>query len=209
MNISIIGASAGIGLETVKRALTRKHTVTALSRSKIEVGNDALTSVKGSATNKTDLLRSVENADAVLVTLGTGTSMAATTLFSDSAKLLIEIQTENKLDAPFIFVTGFGAGDSIDYTSKAVKEFIETALKDVYADKTKMEGMITNSNLNWIIVRPGALLDGPITEKYRIETQLYQGFDIGSINRADVADFLVRQAENPTELKKYVAISAN
>ena len=104
--------------------------------------------------------------------------MAATTLFSDSAKLLIEIQTENKLDAPFIFVTGFGAGDSIDYTSKAVKEFIETALKDVYADKTKMEGMITNSNL-------------------------------GSINRADVADFLVRQAENPTELKKYVAISAN
>ena len=86
---------------------------------------------------------------------------------------------------------------------------METALKDVYADKTKMEGMITNSNLNWIIVRPGVLLDGPITEKYRIETQLYQGFDIGSINRADVADFLVRQAENPTELKKYVAISAN
>jgi len=27
------------------------------------------------------------------------------------------------------------------------------------------------------------------------------------LNRADVADFLIKQAENQTELKKYIAIS--
>jgi putative NADH-flavin reductase len=32
MNITVIGASAGIGLETVKRALERNHNVTTLSR---------------------------------------------------------------------------------------------------------------------------------------------------------------------------------
>ncbi|RAV29046.1 NAD(P)-dependent oxidoreductase [Sinomicrobium soli] len=208
MNISIIGASAGIGLETVRRALDRRHTVITLSRSKIEIENDALTSVQGSATNKADLMKTIENTDAVLVTLGTGANMQATTLFSDFAKLLIEIQRENKSDIPFVFVTGFGAGDSINYTSKPVRAFLETALKDVYADKTKMEVIVSNSNLNWIIVRPGELRDGPLTENYRVETQLYEGFDIGSINRADVADFIVKQAENPTELKKYVAISA-
>lgn len=208
MNISIIGASAGIGLETVKRALNRNHTVTALSRSKIEIENEALTSVQGSATNKADLLKSIEKADAVLVTLGTGKSMKATTLFSDFAKLLAEIQNENKLDIPFIIVTGFGAGESINYAPLFVKLFLKSLLKDVYADKTKMEEMIANSELNWIIVRPGSLKNEPLTEDYQIENRLYKGIKIGKINRADVADFLVKQAENPTELKKYITISS-
>lgn len=208
MNISIIGASAGIGLEAVKRALNRKHTVTALSRSKIEITNKSLTAISGSATNKADLIKSTRNADAVVVTLGTGTTMKATTLFSDFARLIVEIQSGDKLDIPFIFVTGFGAGESKNYVSEPVREFLENTLKDVYADKTKMEEIIVHSDLNWIIVRPGELLDEPLTENYQIGDSLYKGITIGGINRADVADFLIKQAEKPTELKKYVTISA-
>ena len=37
MNITIIGASAGIGLETVKRGLNRNHSITTLSRSEIDI----------------------------------------------------------------------------------------------------------------------------------------------------------------------------
>jgi short-subunit dehydrogenase len=37
MNITIIGASAGIGLETVKRGLIRNQSITTLSRSEIEI----------------------------------------------------------------------------------------------------------------------------------------------------------------------------
>lgn len=209
MNISIIGASAGIGLETVKRALDRKHTVTALSRSKIPItGNESLIMMSGNATNKTDLVNSMQKADAVVVTLGTGKSMKPTTLYSDFGKLIVEVQREYKLDIPFIFVTGFGAGESINYASWFVKLFMKFFLKDVYADKTIMEEMIANSNMNWIIVRPGSLLDKPLTENYRIENRLYKGINIGGINRSDVADFLIKQAENPTELKKYISISA-
>ena len=37
MNITIIGASGGLGLETVKRGLNRKHTITTLSRTEIKI----------------------------------------------------------------------------------------------------------------------------------------------------------------------------
>jgi short-subunit dehydrogenase len=37
MNITIIGASAGIGLETIKRGLNRNHSITTLSRTAIEL----------------------------------------------------------------------------------------------------------------------------------------------------------------------------
>jgi putative NADH-flavin reductase len=208
MNITIIGASAGLGLETVKRGLDRNHSITTLSRTGIEiVKNRSLNVIIGDATNKADLLNSIQGADALIVTLGTGKNMKATTLFSDFAKLIVEINSENKLTIPIIFVTGFGAGESKNYVSWLVKMFLKYMLKDVYADKTKMEEIITHSDLNWTVVRPGRLLDKPLTEKYRTENKLFKGINIGGINRADVADFSIKQAERQTELKKYVGIS--
>ena len=208
MNITIIGASAGIGLETVKRGLNRNHSITTLSRSEIEIKEKkSLNMILGDATNKADLINSIQQADAIIVTLGTGRNMKATTLFSDFAKLIVEINREKKMDVPFIFVTGFGAGESKNYVPWIVKLFLKYLLKDVYADKTKMEEIITNSDLNWTVVRPGRLLDKELTEKYRIENTLFKGINIGGINRADVADFLIKQAEKQTELKKYIALS--
>ena len=208
MNITIIGASAGIGLETVKRGLNRNHSITTLSRSEIEIEEKkSLKMMLGDATNKADLFISIQNAEAIIVTLGTGKNMKATTLFSDFAKLIVDIHTENKIDIPFIFITGFGAGESENYVSWLVKMFLKYFLKDVYADKTKMEEIITNSDLNWTVVRPGRLFDKELTEKYRVENKLFKGINIGGINRADVSDFLIKQAENQTELKKYIGIS--
>jgi len=208
MNITIIGASAGIGLETVKRGLNRNHSITTLSRSEIKIEkNQSLNMILGNATNKVDLLIAIKNADALIITLGTVKNMKATTLFSDFAKLIVEIHRESKIDIPFIFVTGFGTGESKNYVSWLVKMFLKYFLKDVYADKAKMEEIITNSDLNWTVVRPGRLLDNELTEKYRIENKLFKGINIGGINRADVADFLIKQAEKQSELKKYIAIS--
>ena len=208
MKITIIGASAGIGLETVKRALERNHEVHTLSRSEIylPIKNHLNTNI-GDALNKDDLKNAIHGADAIIVTLGTGKSMKATTMFTDFATLLVDIQKETNLKVPCLFVTGFGSGESKNYVGWFVKLFLKYFLKDVYTDKAKMEEIISNSELDWIIVRPGRLLDKPITEKYRIENTLFKGINIGSINRSDVADFLVKQAENPTQLKKYVAIS--
>jgi putative NADH-flavin reductase len=209
MKITIIGASAGIGLEAVKRGLSRNHSITTLSRSEIEIEEkESLRKLIGDATIKADLLKSIQNADALIITLGTGKNMKATTLFSDFAKLIVEINKENKIDVPVLFVTGFGAGESGNYVPWMVKMFLKYLLKDVYADKTKMEEIITNSDLNWTVVRPGRLLDKELTEKYRVENKLFKGINIGGINRADVADFLIKQAENQTELKKYIGLSA-
>lgn len=208
MNITIIGASAGVGLETVKRALQRNHKVTTLSRSDINLPSQSnLYILKGSATNRDDLKLSLANADAVIVALGTGKSMKATKLYTDFAKLLTEVQQENKYQIPFIILTGFGAGESGAYNTFLMKIFFKIFIDEVYKDKTQMEEIISNANLNWVIVRPGLLKDKPLTEKYRTETKLYKGINIGAINRADVADFMVKQAENPTELFKYVSLS--
>jgi hypothetical protein len=76
-------------------------------------------------------------------------------LYSDFAKLLVEIHQETDTHVPFVVLTGFGAGESGQYNGFIMKLFFKFLLKDVYADKTKMEEIITNSKMKWVIVRPG------------------------------------------------------
>ena len=208
MKITVIGASAGLGLETVKRALERNHEVTTLSRSEVPMPNTSnLACIYGNALDKKDVTSALKNADSVIVTLGTRKDMNQTTLFSDFANLLIDVQKSSGSNATFLFVTGFGTGDSGNYVGWFVKLFLKYFLKDIYADKALMEDRISNSEMNWIIVRPGRLLDKPVTQKYRVETSLYKGINIGGINRSDVADYLVKQAERPSDLKMFVGLS--
>jgi putative NADH-flavin reductase len=208
MNLSIIGASSGLGLETVKLALKGNHKVTTLSRSNVPLNlSESLNPIIGNATNKLDLQKAIQNADAILVTIGTRKNMKKTSLFSEFSKTLVEVNKETKIEVPIIFVTGFGTGDSGKYVGWIVKFFLKYFLNDVYADKFEMEEIITTTFKKWICVRPGRLLDKPLTEKYRVETKLYKGINIGGINRANVADFLVKQAENATHLNKFIGLA--
>ncbi len=202
MNISVIGASAGVGLETVKRALQRGHKVTALSRSEIHLpaGPDFV-AIKGDATKSEDLKRALQHADAVIVTLGVKITNKPVTLFSDFARVLLELHKKSKYQVPFVILTGFGAGESSKYPySVLARVAFKTVLKDAYADKTRMEELIARSDLKWVIVRPGPLTNDPLTENYRVETRLFRKIPVCNISRADLADYMVKQAENPTEL---------
>ena len=70
-----------------------------------------------------------------------------------------------------------------------------------------MEELITAGYLNWEIVRPGRLVDDPFAGNYRVLDRLTEGMKIGKISRADVAHYLVEQAENFTRPRQYVSLS--
>jgi putative NADH-flavin reductase len=53
--------------------------------------------------------------------------------------------------------------------------------------------MIQQSHLDWVIVRPPLLSNGPRTGVYRAGGHLEARAVIPTISRADVADFMLRQ----------------
>jgi NAD(P)H-binding len=61
----------------------------------------------------------------------------------------------------------------------------------IYADKDRQEAIVTASGLNWTIVRPTLLTNGPRTGQYRVLTNL-EGVQGGRMSRADCADCLMR-----------------
>ncbi|BFU91961.1 MAG: NADH-flavin reductase [Nitrospira sp.] len=207
MKITVIGASAGVGLQATRLALEKGHEVVTLSRRVVPLPDHAkLRRVQGSATNLNDVRAAVERADAILVTLGVK-SPFATTLFSDSARLLLQVQQETGSSPTFIVLTGFGAGDSWGYNSLPMKLLFTLLLKAAYADKSEQERVIASGYPRWEIVRPGRLTNGTMTGHYRVLDDLVEGMRVGAISRADVAHFMVVQAEHPTYLSKYVALT--
>jgi len=169
MKTTVIGASAGVGLELVNQLVERGHQVTTLSRSVESIADHpAIHKIRGSSLNADDVARAIDGAEVVLVTLGTGMSSKATGLYPKSATAILQALRATKAQAPLIVLTGFGAGDSGDYNPWLMKLLFGLFLKDIYAEKTEMERMLSAGYPNAMFVRPGRLTNGPLTGQYRV-----------------------------------------
>lgn len=202
MNITVIGASAGLGLETVQNALSRGHNVTSLSRSVDTLPTHKnLTVVQGSALEADDVRRATASADAVLVTLGTK-GLGETSLFSASASVLTEVMDGR--ETPVIVVTGFGTGDSAQYQNPVFRTFMKALLGKMYADKARMEAILTASTTVWEIVRPGTLSNSNTAGHTTGITSFRKGMKVPGISRKNLASFLIDESEAPRYVRSFV-----
>jgi putative NADH-flavin reductase len=207
MRITIIGASSGVGLLAVQQALAQGHQVTTLSRTVTTLPeHPQLIKVVGSATAAADLRRVLPGAEAVLITVGTA-KKNTTPLFTDTARALLEATANAPLAAPVLVLTGFGAGTSAAYLSWWMRLAIRWFMQPEYDNKTQLEEMLSASTLRWELVRPGMLTNGPLAP-YRVLPDLTPGMHVGRISRASVADFLLRQAQQPTLLHRSPALTS-
>jgi putative NADH-flavin reductase len=197
----VIGASRGIGLETVKTALLAGHNVRALARSatRILIKNAALDKVSGDALDSDAIRKALQDVNVVVQTLGVDISPRAifepTTLFSQSTRILVDAMKAAGVNR-LIAVTGLGAGDSRGHGGLLYDAVaFPLLLKRVYDDKDVQEWIIRSSGLDWTIVRPGLLTNRPATGQYRVLT-VPNDWRFGTISRADVADFIVRQIDD-------------
>jgi putative NADH-flavin reductase len=203
-HILVIGASKGIGLETVKAALAAGHDVRAFARSaeSIRISDDKLEKRNGDALQNGDIERALDGIDAVVQALGVKASdlFKPVTLFSQATRVLIAAMQKRGVKR-LVAVTGFGAGDSRNAISWLQYGPFRLLLGRAYDDKDIQERLIKASKLNWTIVRPGVLTEGRRTGLYRVLVEPAQWRN-GIISRADVADFIVKQLHSAEYFSK-------
>jgi putative NADH-flavin reductase len=73
------------------------------------------------------------------------------------------------------------------------------------ADASAMERVVGESELDWTIVRPPQLTDKPYSGKYRVREGHLPRFGF-TISRADVAEFMIKTAENRAFIGKVVGV---
>jgi putative NADH-flavin reductase len=208
-NVLVLGATGGTGRHVVAQALEDGHMVTTFVRdaSKLSLVSDRLRVVAGSVSDDgPSLAMAIRGQDVVISTLGLGKSFKSHGLIAESTPRIVRAM-ESEGVRRLIFTSAFGVGETFRDVPLIPRLFIRTLLRDVYNDKKAGEAQLVSSGLDWTLVYPTGLSDGPATGQYRTGERLaLRGFP--GIARADVAAFLLAQIDDATYVRKRVLISS-
>jgi nucleoside-diphosphate-sugar epimerase len=195
MRVLIVGATGGTGRQLVEQALDQGHQVTAFVRdpSRLRMEHANLRIVKGDVLDYASVELAMRGQSAVLSALGHKRFFYPNKIQSDGMRHILRAM--KVCDVPrLICETALGIGKSVGRLGLPHTFFILPLVLPFYMwDKLRQEELITASDRDWVIVRPGVLTNGEARGSYR------HGLKVGSylwpvkIARADVADFMLKQ----------------
>ena len=209
MKLLIIGGTGGTGKALIKQGLEQGHTLTALVRKpeKIRITHQNLHVIRGNVLDLEKVEEVVAGQDAVLSALGHKRFFIKTNILSAGTKNIIHAMEKYHVDR-FICVTSLGINDSRFKLGLYYTLFVIPFIIFFYfLDKSKQEGLIRASKLNWTIVRPGQLTNGRKRGRYKHGVNLGNYILTKMISRADVAHFMLSQLKDPTYFRKAAALT--
>lgn len=208
MNLLILGATGGIGIEILIRSLERGHAVTAFVRApeRLKPFADRISIATGDPLDAISLARVMPGHDVVLSALGPRAPILETDahLLRDFAAALTNAMRQSGLRRAIVVSTAFLFRDALIPPAYL---FGRLFFPGVVADATEMETTLRASALDIVIVRPPQLTDKQHTGKFRVRQDHLPAFGF-SIPRADVADFMIQTAEHGAFRNAVVGVSS-
>ncbi|WP_347550947.1 SDR family oxidoreductase [Pseudalkalibacillus hwajinpoensis] len=204
MRILLLGATGRVGSEILKLAVADKHDITVLVRAKekLDVQND-IKIVEGNVLDQEVLVQAAKGADVVVSALGTD----KTTTLSESTPKVIQVMKANGIKR---IITVGTAGILTSRTQPPLYRYesSESRLKTTRAAKEhrKMYETLSESNLDWTIVCPTYLPDGPAKGNYRVNEDVLPE-NGREISVGDTAQFVYQELQVCNHLYKRVGIA--
>jgi uncharacterized protein YbjT (DUF2867 family) len=208
VQIAVIGATGGVGRETVRRALDAGHRVRACARHPEALAiRHADLEIRGVDATRTGQLEPVlAGVHAVICTLGAPASDKEKIRTRGTQNLVHAMEALNV--KRLVCLSSLGFGDSRPLLPPLMRYIVVPVfLATAFADHAGQEEAVRTSNLEWTLVRPGSMDNGAFTGRYRYGFPFDdRSVRIKPVARADVADFLVRQLTAADHVRKTVGI---
>jgi putative NADH-flavin reductase len=200
----------GTGRLVVEQALAAGLTVTAVVRDPARLRlapRDGLRVVVATFADRPAVLSAVAGADAVVDALG-GSGSGPTTVRVDASRVIVPAMHEAGVRR-LVVVSASGAhttGDGL-LVRLLVKPLLGYVLRHAFADMRAMEEIVRASGLDWTIVLPPRLTDGPRTGRFRsrVGANVRGSF---SITRADLADAVLRAVRDDRLRQAALSVAA-
>lgn len=203
MQIALFGATGGTGREFLDQALAAGHSLSALVRDPARLApRPGLRVVAGDVLDPAAVAECLAGAEAVVCILGSRPGSEPVEA-RGTAVLLPAMQAAGV--RRLLAVTSLGVGESRRQVNPLFRLVMDFSLKAIMQAKDAQERLIAASDLDWTIVRPGGLTEGPRTGRYRYGTD--PSLKAGRVSRADVADFLLAQLTDSRFLRQRPAVT--
>ena len=211
MNITVFGASGGIGTHVVALAAQHGHQVRAIYRTAPQdpPATQAEILISPDIFVPAFAAQAIAGADVVITAVGPNfatrhnprtTMTSPPDLHQRLARILITAMKDSAATARLIAVSTASMGPADTVMSAGPRllfRFFRTVavpnLGRIGKDMQAMEDELAASGLDWYALRPVKLTDGPLTR----QIQASDRFTMKTISRADVAWHILTLAENP------------
>ena len=205
MRLAIFGGTGGTGLELTRQALERGHNVRVLVRNpnRMPLVNPNMRLVLGNVLDQESVTKTVLGTDAVLSCLGQRNLVKNTRVVSEGTRLMMAVMRQHGVRR-LVVESAFGAGESLAQANLVERLVFATLLWAPYEDKNLMEPEVKASGLEWTILRPTRLTNGPLTGRYTVSAGRPA---TSSVSRADVAAAMLRAVEERLWVGKSPAVT--
>ncbi len=195
MKVLVFGASGATGCKVVECSLEKQYSVNAFVRSpdKFQIKHSNLSVIAGDVTDNVSVNAAIIGQEAVVSVLGSGNSLRSNPALSEGIGNIVRaMETAGVRRLVYLSMLGVGGSEAqLSFLDRFI--VLPLLLRNIAADHEREEGLIKQSSLDWVIVRPPRLTNGQFTGKYRSGEHVKHRPFLGSISRADVADFIVKQ----------------
>ncbi len=210
MRICVFGANGPTGRLLVSQALAEGHRVTAFTRhpEAFPFREDALKVERGDVADAGAVDKAVVGQDAVLSSLGAPFGRNPVDVYSLGATNIIAAMGRVGVDR-LVAVTSSAVEDNPYPVGgflfrKVVQPFVVNHLgKTVYEDQRRMETLVTQSALDWTIIRPSGLFDAARVSAYEVSERHGTG---RFTSRQDLADCILREVGPGAHRRKVIAV---
>lgn len=212
MKLIVIGATGRTGCLVVQQALSAGHKVTAIVRpaSQLDLANDRLQVVRGDVLEPSSFQSAMDGQDAVISALGVN-SRKPTTVYSEGMDAVI--QTMQNAGVRRLLCLSASAltipANAPLIERLAIKMIVQRLFGNLYKDMERMEEKVRLSGLDWTLIRPPRLTNGPMRGKYRtsFNEPLLHAKGFRGISRADLAHLMLALLDNTISYQARVEIS--
>lgn len=193
-SVLLIGATGPTGREILAQSRAAGLNIRAFVRNPASLRNHkTIEDISvGDVMRLDTLVAALSGVSVVVSALGTSLTLRHVTLLSEGTQNIVNAMRHCAVPR-LISITGMGAGDSRGHGGFVYDHLIlPTVLRQIYADKDRQERIVTESGLDWTLLRPARLKNGAISRTYRVLLRL-DDQRMSTIARADVAHFVVKE----------------
>lgn len=207
MTLALFGASGRTGGAVTRLALARGWTVRAQVRSASPF--EALAGVevvRGSLDSPAGVAATLSGTTGVCCVFGPRSTSSAP--FCANATELIVQGMKTSGVRRLVCLTGAMVGDlpsSVSIPMRILAGIFRRRVPQLAVDSAAQERVVMRSGLDWTIVKPPRLTDGPATGRVRAEPSLPVGL-FSRISRHDLAAFLVDELGSASHLRERVYV---
>jgi putative NADH-flavin reductase len=196
MKIALIGGTGGIGRQVLARALELGHQVRVLAREPGAVpASDRVEVVAGSLADASAVASTVAGTDVVIWAVGAASNSAdQVPIFEEGATTLVAAMQAQHVRR-LIAISGAGitvAGERKPLSGRLMTAIVRVAARHVYEAKLREYQVFSSSDLDWTLIRPPRVVEGPRTGHVVVGDELVSS----KVTQGDVADAMLMQLDD-------------